>query len=195
AHNTMATALSVGLYTLNVPNPLLTGFDSGKTFDVAAVSIKGQIKAGTDVVTGPNGPILDQNGHVQYRSLNDFYKFQGQAGDLLNFAVLSARLTRIQNPIDPIIKISGPDGNLVPYYQSTAVDDDAFEAPDSSLVDLVLPATGTYTIEIDPFRATPDQTFFLDPNDPNYNPAAYYGTDTGDYEVFGYRFAAFNAAS
>ncbi len=40
---TTVDAQPVSLYTLNVPNPITTGFDAGKTFDVSAVNIDGYL--------------------------------------------------------------------------------------------------------------------------------------------------------
>src|SRR5262249_29743508 len=63
-------------------------------------------------------------------------------------------------------------GNLVAYYDSTAVNDDQFEPTDSSLIDLRLPADGKYFVRV--------HAFHLDK------------ADTGRYELFIYRFDAGN---
>ncbi len=146
-------AQPVSLYSLAVPNPITTGFDAGKTFDVAAVDVLGTL-------TGTHP---------------DFYTFQGQAGDLMNFETWSKVLTRITNPADTVLYVYGPDGNLLAW------DDDQFESSDSSILDLTLPKTGTYTVEVDSY------------GDATSNPNA--AGIAGDYELFMYRFAAYNAPS
>ena len=144
----------MSLYTLSVPNPITTGFDAGKTFDVAAVDVALATSRGAQP---------------------DFYTFQGQAGDLMNFETWSKVLTRITNPVDTVLYVYGPNGNLLGW------DDDQFESSDSSILDLTLPTTGTYTVEVDSY------------GDATGNPSAA-GT-AGDYELFMYRFAAYNATS
>ena len=100
---------------------------------------------------------------------SDFYAFSGKAGDLVNLETYSNALTgRISNPIDSILSVYDSSGNLVPYYGTTATNDDTFESQDSALVDLVLPADGTYFVKINAF-----------------SPA-----DTGNYELFLYTFSA-----
>src|SRR5262249_9553196 len=139
----------VSLYTLSVPNPIPSGFDAGKTFDVAAVDVTGHLGAQPD-----------------------FYTFQGQAGDLMNFEVMSAGLTRIAQPFDSGLYGYGPHGNLVAW------NDDQFEPSDSAVTDLTLPATGTYTVEVD-----------------SYQHATGKPATPGDYELFLYRSATYNATS
>jgi hypothetical protein len=150
---TSVSAQPVSLYTLNVPNAIPSGFDAGQTLDVAAVDVLGKFQ-----------------GHA------DFYSFQGSAGDLMNFQVLSNGLTRLVNSndwIDPVVYVYGPDGKLVAW------DDDQFEGPDSSIVDLTLPSTGKYTVEID-----------------SYQDATQSGpVVNGDYELFMYRALNYNASS
>jgi hypothetical protein len=143
------SAQPVSLYTLSVPNPIPSGFDAGKTFDVAAVDVTGHLGAQPD-----------------------FYTFQGQAGDLMNFEVMSAGLTRIAQPFDSVLYVYGPDGNLVAW------NDDQFEPSDSAVTDLTLPATGTYTVEVD-----------------SYQHATGKPATPGDYELFLYRSATYNATS
>jgi hypothetical protein len=146
---TTINAQPVSLYQLNVPNPMTTGFDAGKAFDAAAVDVLGTLSA----------------------SRPDFYSFQGQAGDLMNFEVMSAALTRNTRPFDSVIYLYDPSGNLVTW------NDDQFEPSDSSIVDLTLLMSGTYTVEVDSFKhATTQQP-----------------STGGDYEVFMYRFVAYNA--
>src|SRR5262249_18384686 len=92
-----------------------------------------------------------------------------QAGDLVTVQVLSVALRgRISNPIDSVLRVYDAAGNLVPYYLGTpAENDDNFENQDALLLDLQLPTTGTYYIEV----------------------STYTNTDIGDYELFVYSFA------
>src|SRR5204863_9029942 len=108
----------------------------GKQLNVRAIDVVGSIQ----LVGSP------------LHSENDFYAFQGKAGDVVNVEVLSATLkTRISNAIDSVVRVFRSDGTLVPYYGGPAVNDDGFENQDSILTDLVLPADGTYFIEVDTF--------------------------------------------
>jgi Ca2+-binding RTX toxin-like protein len=122
-------------------------------------------------VTGSIG--IDPNTGV---SENDFYSFTGKAGDLMSFEVLSKALTRLgSNTIDGMIRIMDTNGNVLAFRGGSAFNDDQFEPTDASLFDFRLPADGTYIVEVDTFSSatTPD-------------------TDTGAYELFMYRFKAYN---
>ena len=52
-------AQPVSLYTLNVPNPITTGFDAGKTFDVSAVNIDGYIGGSPACDRRHGNPMID----------------------------------------------------------------------------------------------------------------------------------------
>lgn len=144
AHQTLATAQSIALSNLNVPNTLVSGINAGVGFAVAALAVTGE---------------LDAFGQI------DFYSFSAEKDELFNFEVISNVLDRIVNPIDPEIRIFDADENLVPYYTSSAFNDDEFESQDSILVDLTIPETATYYVRINAFNAS----------------------DQGNYELFGYR--------
>ena len=45
------------------------------------------------------------------------------------------------------------DGQLLNWYGQPAVNDDGFDGPDSVLQDVLLPADGTYYIEVEHVRA------------------------------------------
>ncbi len=105
-------------------------------------------------------------------SESDFYSFQGTAGDILNTQVFSAAVSRITDPIDTILRVyyfPTPGGQpvLVPYYGSVAVNDNGFQTTDADIIDLILPITGEYVIQVDTYFA-PGTT----------------DTQTGDYELF-----------
>jgi Ca2+-binding RTX toxin-like protein len=111
-------------------------------------------------------------------SEDDFYSFTGRAGDVMNIQVMSNSITRIANKIDSILRVYDANGNVVAYFNSTGLNDDENEGRDSVLVDLVLPSDGTFFIQVDTFA------------DASLGVA---DTDTGDYELFVYRFDAGNA--
>ena len=167
AHNQPSAAQAIALAPLSVPNTIEVGADAGRSLNVTAVDVVGHI--GVDPITG--------------RAESDFYRFHGDAGAILNVDVFSASLSRdrIPNPIDSILRVykldAGGVPSLVPYYDSAhpgrvAVNDNGFQGQDSSLVDLVLPSTGDYLVEVD-----------------TYNPPGGADLDVGDYELFLYTFA------
>jgi Concanavalin A-like lectin/glucanases superfamily/PKD domain/Matrixin len=195
------------LPSLYVPNTMPRGLHAGENFDVNAVDVLGSIVPGTDnvidpitgqvvyfdPVTGKPGADPNHGGVTKKRSASDYYSFTGQAGDLINIQVMSQSLARIQHPIDSVLRVWDSAHNLVAYYTpGVAVNDDEFESADSSIVDLRLPASGTYFVEVDTFTfvGNPDFTpqqiaaFGTDPRQTD----AYYDTGTGDYELFIYRF-------
>lgn len=145
-NNSLASAQAVVLGNMTVPNTIELGDRAGLgDFDVDAVAVLGSLGFGDSV---------------------DFYSFQGAAGDLFNFEVISSALDRIGNPIDPQITILNSSGSPVDYFGQDAFNDDEFESLDSIIVDLVLPQTGTYFIQVNAFDTA----------------------DTGDYELFFNRF-------
>ena len=167
AHNAPASAQDVTLAPLAVPNTNERGIDVGLSFDVKAADVVSHI--GIDPLTG--------------KAESDFYRFDAQAGAILNVDIYSASLSRdrLPNPIDSIVRVYLLDDagapHLVPYHDDlrpgrVAVNDNGFQGLDSSLVDLVLPATGHYLVEVD-----------------TYNPPGGADQDTGDYELFLYTFA------
>ncbi len=180
------TAQPVNLYTLDVPNPITTGFDANKTFDVSAVNIVGYLGGSAPVLDGNGNPIVNPATGKPYTATTaNYYTFTGAAGQLMSFHVKSASISSIKNPVDATLRIFGPNGEVI------AFNDDQFEPSDSSIFDLTLPSTGTYTVEVDSFHTT-DATF-NDSSSQNYNPAAYYHALHGSYELFMYTFSAFNS--
>ncbi len=97
----------------------------------------------------------------------DIYSFQAAAGDLFNIEVMSRAIShRISNTIDAEIRLLDAGGSLVNYWSGTAFNDDELETQDSILLDLTIPADGTYYMQVNAFSST----------------------DTGGYELFAYRF-------
>ncbi len=151
-HDTEATAQPLPLAVLPVPNTELQGILAGMEFDVEATSVVGR---------------LDVPGEV------DVYEFNAQAGQIFNFELMSTSLSghivpRIQLPFDPRISITDANGNLIPYYSMTATNDDVFQSVDAAIIDLMIPADGTYYIRVEGMT----------------------GAEIGDYEVFAYSFDA-----
>jgi len=116
-------------------------------------------------------------GSIDVSGESDYYSFIGRAGDVLNVEVLSEILgLRNSNSMDSKVSIYNSGGNLVDYYTGKAENDDEFETTlsfDSIIIDLILPADDTYYIKV-------EEALF----------------NTGDYELFAYKFAtAFPADS
>ncbi|MEY3460093.1 MAG: Cyclolysin, partial [Planctomycetota bacterium] len=199
AHGTAATAQTLPLVTVAVPNTLGSGLNDGKVLHVQLISVLGEISV--DSSTG--------------QSESDWYSFVGTAGDILNLDLYSNSLTRYgtsaDDYIDSIVRIWYVNGGvltLVPWFTSTAVNDDIFEPTDSSITDLLLPVSGTYYIEVDTFARDPGSPVFdvtnpTSPINPD-NPSNILGypdllkrfvdtrddTDVGHYQLVVSRFAA-----
>lgn len=146
AKNTFATAQVLSLGNLVVPNTIEFGARAGiGDFDVDAISVIASLDS------------IDES---------DLFSFQATAGDLFNFEVISNAPNRFINPVDPQITILDSAGNPVTYFGQPAFNDDEFETFDSIIVDLVLPNTDTYFVQVN----------------------AFSDNDLGDYELFFHRF-------
>jgi hypothetical protein len=146
-HGTFAAAQALGqLPALSVPNTLRPGDRHyGQTLTVGALDVVGAIAI--DPTTG--------------RSESDVYSFAGRAGDLYDLAVLSGTLPRMANPIDSVVRLYDASGKLL------ATSDDDFESHDSSLLDVRLPADGTYYVVVS-----------------SYNPTGGPALDVDSYELY-----------
>jgi Ca2+-binding RTX toxin-like protein len=169
---------------LTVPNTIEKGVHRNADLGVAAIDVIGSIA-------------LTNNG----TSESDFYSLAGHTGDVITVEVMSQILRhRIANPIDSVLRVYfvGPSGpQLVDYYASAlkAVNDDGFERPDAVLLDLILPADGTYIVEVDTFKYNSDEFRWNFPAfDVNtwcnlhQNDVGCRDNDDGQYELFLYRF-------
>jgi hypothetical protein len=172
-NNSKAQAQQLNLVGLQVPNPATSGFEYNMQYSVAA----------TDVVDYIG---LDNTGHSQ----DKWYSFVGKQGDLMNFDVMSYHLTRITDPVDTVLTIYDSTGAVVAYYNGGAVNDDNFETADAHIIDLTLPASGTYYVKVDSFT---DPT--IQPGQPGYNPGEATDTLTGHYELLIYRSTVGNKIS
>ena len=151
-HSTPLTAQPIVLANLVVPNTELTGPLAGREFDVEAA-----------VVTG----VLQAPGEL------DVYAFNATAGQVLNMEVLSSVLAsspqpRFTSSFDTLITVVNSAGTAIPYFSGTAVNNNEFESTDSILIDLMIPADGTYYIRV----------------------ASSTGLEVGQYELFVYNFVA-----
>jgi Ca2+-binding RTX toxin-like protein len=149
AHYTMATAQPLSLAQLVVPDTDLQGQNADRSFDVTAADVVGYLG-------------LDASGN----SLTDYYSFTAQAGTLINLQVMSRVLNRPQGSFDSTMTVYDSSGNVV------AFNDDSFQDQDSTIIDLTLPKTDTYYVEVTPF-SNPGETT----------------NQTGAYELFLYTFA------
>ncbi len=163
---TIQQAQPLTLSSLDVPNTAEQGDVMRQEFVVDAVAVTGQISAALQ---------------------RDFYSFQGTEGDVLNLEVHSALLGpssvsgngRYSNTIFARVSLFDSNGDPVDYYGIDAVNEGDFEgSPDPLLLDLVLPATDTYFVEVE---ALPD-------------PFTGVNFDTGNYELFIHTFSAVELA-
>jgi hypothetical protein len=96
---------------------------------------------------------------------SDYYSFSAQAGQLINISVISNILTRIANPVTSNLLVYDSSGNLI------ALNTQEFEnTGDTTIIDLTAPKTGTYYVQVKDVDS---------------------GTQTEQYELFLYRFAAY----
>ena len=129
-HAALATAEPLGvLPRLRVPNTLAAGsVNFGKAFDVSALAVVGTLTGGEAA---------------------DVYSFTGRADDLMNLELVSASLRPLRGtPFDGVVRVYDRAGRLV------AENDDEFEGTrDASLIDVTLPADGTYYVQVSGFFA------------------------------------------
>jgi Ca2+-binding RTX toxin-like protein len=132
---------------LAVPNTLPAGAtDSGMTFNVTATDVNATLSFGKE---------------------EDFYAFNGHAGEVMNFQVISNNNTLNANPFAPELLLVSPSGQVIAYNQHE------FESSDSTLLDVTLPADGTYYVGVDSLNQV----------------------TTGNYQLFMYSFATSNTPS
>ena len=142
----LATAQPIAYSNMTVPNTIRSGQRAGQgDFSVDAMSLLGELNSNSEL---------------------DYYRFDASAGDLFNFEVMSGALGHRLDSFDPQISVLDASGSLIPYYGSTAFNDDEFETTDSILLDLMIPDDGTYYVRINSWNSS----------------------SNGEYELFGYRF-------
>ena len=79
---------------------------------------------------------------------SDYFSFDAGAGQRVTIELLSKTLDVRLDEFDAEIVALDPLGIALPYYSSTAINDDGLEGPDPSLIDLILPASGPVIIEV-----------------------------------------------
>jgi hypothetical protein len=142
AKGTVGTAQPVALQPLPTPNTIVSGANAGLgPFNVRQVTILGALGAGGEV---------------------DMYAIDLQGGPV-NIEVISVTPNgRYANTIDSQIRIFDGTSTLIPYYASTAYNDDELEGTDSTVIDIFVPAPATYYLAVQAFN----------------------GSDTGNYELY-----------
>ncbi|HVS38582.1 MAG TPA: Ig-like domain repeat protein, partial [Gemmataceae bacterium] len=147
----ISSAYNIGaLPSLAVPNTLpsyAAGY--GSPFDATAVAVNGALTSAT-------------------AGVGDWYAFTGQAGQVMTFQVISNTDTLNPNPVAiPELVVVGADGQILGFNVHE------FESADSTILDVTLPADGTYYIGV----------------------SSVVPTLTGAYQLFMYSFAASSQAS
>ncbi len=86
---------------------------------------------------------------------DDYYAFDAPAGTIITIEVISKVIfdtdpTRLPNPVDMQVELVDSSLSPVPYPSTSpfTINDDQFEGTDSILIDVVIPADGTYFIEV-----------------------------------------------
>jgi Ca2+-binding RTX toxin-like protein len=148
-HQSRADAQPIALQPLVVPDTDLEGVNADRIFDVTAVDVAGYLG-------------LDSSGNTD----TDFYSFTAQAGTLINLQVMSRVLNSPLGSFDSTMTVYDSSGNVI------AFNDDSFQDQDSTIIDLTLPSTGTYYVEVTAY-SSPGQTT----------------QQTGAYDLFVYTFA------
>lgn len=147
-HDSFATAAPLPLKTIAVPNVTMPG-DAIFGLDVFAdvIAVAGEIEISTTTGT-PEA---------------DYYAFTALAGDLVQAEALSEIIESRLTEMDVNLAVFDASDLGTPIYYGDSLSKDEKESSDSLILDLVIPHTGAYIIEV-----------FGEPG-----PAAL-----GDYELF-----------
>ncbi len=139
---TAATAQPIFFGVVSVPNSLPPGLNLEEFptpgFDIRAVAVEGTI-----------GPMVD--GPIPMPPLaSDYYRFTGSAGQIVTIEVMSTVLSadRAPDTSDVTVYLLDSMGLPVTHHGVGAFNDDDHESTDAILLDVVLPYTGTYYIEV-----------------------------------------------
>ena len=111
-----------------------------------------------DVAIVEEGTITLADPPFEFGPEGDYYSFFAKAGDLMHIEVMSKILDyRFSDLMDPAVAILDPTAGYspVPFFASTAINDDERESTDSFLFDVPIPATGSYVIEVFPGSSIP----------------------------------------
>lgn len=161
-HRTPATAQVLTPVALQLPNSIGSGMNKGDALHGIYQSVTGSIT--TVTAGGSTG------------SESDYYRISARAGDVYTFEVMSVSIAAFgdeaDDSIDPVIRLYNSAGQLVQHFGGLAENDDSFEPSDAALMDVVIPATGDYYIEVDTFKRSP-----TDPLGDPTNPASPLNPD------------------
>jgi Ca2+-binding RTX toxin-like protein len=135
----VTSAVALGeLPQLAVPNPLLDpgSVGYGQTFQAAALGVLGTIAA---------------------PGQEDFYAIPGHAGEVMSFEVTAEDNTLNPRPFPPELEVLDGTGHTLGYNVHN------FESADPMILDLTLPADGTYYVGVDAFgeQATGDYRLLM----------------------------------
>jgi Ca2+-binding RTX toxin-like protein len=150
-HGTPTAAVPLAMPALTVPNTLApTDADYGTPVNGVVVKNTFAVAAGAMI------------GRLSAAGEADVYAFAAAAGQTFTFELLSASLKRYAgDTFDGVLELTDAAGTRL------AFNDDDFETTDATLLDVTLPAAGTYYVKV-----------------------SANGTGTGSYELLGYTFRA-----
>lgn len=88
-------------------------------------------------------------GEIDAAGESDYYSFFGEAGQVWTIEVMSESLDhRLEEGDLTVALLDGGTLTPIPYYADTTFNEDGFEGPDPLLLDVVLPFSGEYIVEI-----------------------------------------------
>ena len=145
-NDTVAAAQPLPLSVLDVPNTRPAGTLAGDTLGDFLPVRAGALAGSFDALDG-----------------FDVFSIDAFAGDFLSVEVVSNVVSqRLANTIDGNVTVLDAAGVPLDYYGAPAFNEDEIETFDPWIFDLVIPADGTYFVQVGTFGAA----------------------DTGDYELF-----------
>ena len=146
-NDSIANAQEIILQNQLVPNTILDGQNASVfDFSVSSAVVEGTL----DRLTDPQ----------------DVFQFEAKAGDLFNMELISNVVNILAiDPIDTEISVFDSTGAFVDYFGTDAFNESELESTDAILIDLTIPADGTYFVQVD---------------------ASF--DETGNYELLVYRF-------
>lgn len=151
-HDTPATAIPLPMMTYGLPNLAPDGTPgAGEDFVADMISVSGDIDLDTDVGTGES----------------DYYSFFGIEGSRVQIEVMSEIIDTSRvgvDEFDTAVAIFDSDDLFLDIYYGDFTNNDEIESTDSLILDLVIPETKDYIIEVFPAKFGP--------------------TEIGDYELY-----------
>jgi hypothetical protein len=139
---TPMTAQPMSFTSISVPNTMI-GHPEGNLFPKPSYSVAVDVIAGTLSLFPPGDPMTPP-GPIT----TDYYSFFGTEGETVTIEVMSSILSwRFADITDPVVFLLDGMGLPVGTY---FFNDDEHESTDSMLLDITLPYTGPYVIEVGP---------------------------------------------